>query len=340
MPNHATSASEAALHPAYLRLLQAVLQRQGVDAAPLFAAAGIGAAELASDATSIDAARLQRLAVAALRTSGRPWLGLELGAAAQVLSHGPLGLAAAASGSLRQALALIARFLALRAPLLRLRVIEREGSVLLELQAHALSGDAARFVLEAALVMLEQLLAALCARDFSVARIELPWPAPPWSRHYASFLRARLAFDRPFARVHLPASLADAAVLSADPQALAFARAECERRLQQGAPGRELLAALRRRLLSCEGGYPDAAEVAAEFGLSLRSFHRALQREGTRWRVLLDEARRERACALLRDTALPVEQIALRLGYAEASNFSRCFRRWCGVSPRDWRQGL
>lgn len=338
MPNRAAIAIDAALHPAYLRLLQAVLQRHGVEAAPLLAAAGIAAAELESDAASIDAGRLQALAEAALRASGRPWLGLELGAAAQVLSHGPLGLAAAASGNLRQALALIARFLALRAPLLRLRVIEREGGLMLELQAQALSGDAARFVLEAALVMLEQLLAALCARDFSAARVELPWPAPSWARHYASFLRARLAFDAPLARLRLPAALADAAVLSADPQALAYARAECERRLGEGAQGRDLLAALRRRLLRCEGGYPDAAGVAAEFGLSLRSFHRALQQEGTRWRALLDEARRERACALLRDTQLPVEQIALQLGYAEASNFSRCFRRWCGVSPKDWRQ--
>lgn len=334
----ASSVPEAALHPAYLRLLQAVLERQGVASAPLLAAAGISAVELESDAAGIDAPRLQRLADDALRVSGRPWLGLELGAAAQVLSHGPLGLAAAASGSLRQALDLIARFLALRAPLLRLRVTEGQGGVALELRVQGLSGEAARFVLEAALVMLEQLLAALCARDFAAARIELPWPAPPWARHYPSFLRARLSFEARLARLLLPSALADASVLSADPQALAFARAECERRLGEGAPGRELLAALRRRLLRCEGGYPDAAEVAAEFGFSLRSFHRALQQEGTRWRALLDESRRERACALLRDSHLPVEQIALRLGYAEASNFSRCFRRWCGMSPAAWRQ--
>jgi AraC-like DNA-binding protein len=52
---------------------------------------------------------------------------------------------------------------------------------------------------------------------------------------------------------------------------------------------------------------------------------------------LLDEARQERACRLLRETDTPIHAIAERLGFADASNFSRCFRRWCGVTPRDFR---
>ena len=53
----------------------------------------------------------------------------EFGAAVPVLSHGPLGLAASASRSLGEALALIARFLALRAPLLSLQVAPATGGL-------------------------------------------------------------------------------------------------------------------------------------------------------------------------------------------------------------------
>lgn len=332
--------ARAALHPAYLRLLVAVLARQGLDALPLLRAAGIQPEALSSEAL-IDAARLEALVTAAVSASGKPWLGLELGAAAQVLSHGPLGLAAAASGTLQDALTLIARFLSLRAPWLALSLGEEGPGLTLVLTPIPGLVTSRRTLLETALVMLEQLIIGLTARSTDGIEIELPWRAPDWARHYASYLRARCRFvaEGESARMTLPQSLAAAPVLSADPAALAYARAECQRRLAEGAAGRDLLAALRRQLADPRGPYPDAATMARRLGRSLRSFHRDLAAEGTRWQTLLDEARRERACALLTDTRRPIADIALELGFAEPSNFSRVFRRWTGWSPGAYRAG-
>jgi len=36
---------------------------------------------------------------------------------------------------------------------------------------------------------------------------------------------------------------------------------------------------------------------------------------------------------LLRDESLSREQIAERLGYSDAANFARAFRRWTGRTP-------
>ncbi len=330
-------ASTPALHPAYARLLLMQLRRHGLDAEFVLAEAGLVASELEGDQNLIDRERLRRLVTSALRASGRPWLGLEFGAAVPVLSHGPLGLAASASGNLAEALALIARFLGVRAPLLRLEVSRVVGGLWARFEVEPDLGEVRMFVLEAALVMLERLLQGLCARDFALARIELPWPRPAWARHYSAFLVSPLRFDARAARLWLPDTLARAACLSSDPAALAFARAECERRLAQANPRLDFVAALRRRLQACEGDYPDAPQMAAKLGLSPRSFFRRLADEGLRWRSLLDEARCARALQLLRETDLPVEQIAGRLGYADASNFSRCLRRWCGRSARELR---
>jgi AraC-like DNA-binding protein len=41
---------------------------------------------------------------------------------------------------------------------------------------------------------------------------------------------------------------------------------------------------------------------------------------------------------LLRASTLPVNSIAWSLGYADASAFSRAFRRWSGMTPREWRE--
>ena len=340
MPRPVPAADDApGLHPVYARLLLALLARQGVPTAPLLAEAGLAAAALDGDETPVPAGKVQALVAAAMRESGRPWLGLEFGAGGPLLSHGALGQAAAASGSLRQALELAARFIGLRAPMLRLSLRESGDGLSLRLEPTvALSPEVRRFVLEASLLMLERLLQALSGRDFGAARVELPWPAPAWAPHYPAFFSATPRFGARHAGLRLPAALADAPCLTADPRALAEARAECERRLAAGSAGRDLVAALRRRLLRCEGAYPDAATVAAEQGLPLRSFYRALAREGVAWRELLDEARRERARGLLLETTLPIEAIAERLGYADASNFARCVRRWFGTGARELRR--
>ncbi len=337
-----TGAAAPGLHPMYLRLLAAALARHGLDAADVLAAplaeAGIDWSTLAHRDALLPMPALPPAIAAALGASGCPWLGLELGAQAQPFSHGAVGLAAVASGSVRQALEVACRFVALRAPMLAMALREDARGLALVIEEAQPLGEARRFVLEATAVMLERLLQALSARDLGEAAWELPWPEPAWSAHYAGFLAGRRRFGARRCALRLPRALADAPCLGADPAAYAFARAECERRLAEGAAERDLQARVRRRLWTCEGAWPDAASMAAALGMSPRGFFRALAAAGASFRGLLEEARAERARRLLRDTSLSVEAVALQLGYADASNFSRCFRRWSGASPSAWRR--
>ena len=40
---------------------------------------------------------------------------------------------------------------------------------------------------------------------------------------------------------------------------------------------------------------------------------------------------------MLADNQLSITQIALELGYSDAANFTRAFRKISGVSPSQWR---
>ncbi|WP_288479786.1 helix-turn-helix domain-containing protein, partial [uncultured Pseudomonas sp.] len=51
-----------------------------------------------------------------------------------------------------------------------------------------------------------------------------------------------------------------------------------------------------------------------------------------------DERRCRLACRQLDQGALPLEELALRLGFADPRSFQRAFRKWTGLSPLGYRQ--
>jgi hypothetical protein len=75
-------------------------------------------------------------------------------------------------------------------------------------------------------------------------------------------------------------------------------------------------------------------EVARSFGMNRRTFARRLQESGTTFRALLDAVRFDAARVLLRGSAVSLEDIANRLGYADVTAFARAFRRWSGGISR------
>jgi AraC-like DNA-binding protein len=86
-----------------------------------------------------------------------------------------------------------------------------------------------------------------------------------------------------------------------------------------------------------DGAMPLSA-VALALGYSERGLRRQLERSGTSYRKLVDEARAQRARDLLATTALPIQTIAFALGFETPSNFGRSFKRWTGTTPNAFRE--
>lgn len=77
--------------------------------------------------------------------------------------------------------------------------------------------------------------------------------------------------------------------------------------------------------------------LAQALGTSPRSIHRRLQKEGTAYQDILRDLREQLAKHYLRDSAKSITDIAFQLGYNDASNFARAFKRWTRQSPNDYR---
>jgi YesN/AraC family two-component response regulator len=94
------------------------------------------------------------------------------------------------------------------------------------------------------------------------------------------------------------------------------------------------------RLLEEElcGGNPTLEHLAARLHMSPRTLHRRLGEEGTGFRQVLAQLRRELAARHLHDARLAISEIAFLLGFSEVSAFHRAFRRWTGWRPLAYRR--
>ncbi|HEY7817075.1 MAG TPA: helix-turn-helix domain-containing protein, partial [Vicinamibacteria bacterium] len=95
-----------------------------------------------------------------------------------------------------------------------------------------------------------------------------------------------------------------------------------------------------RRLLTEElcGGRPTLEHLAARLHMSPRTLHRRLDDEGTTFRRIVTDVRRETAERHLREPVLAIGEIAFLLGFSEASAFHRAFKRWTGRRPLEYRR--
>lgn len=101
-----------------------------------------------------------------------------------------------------------------------------------------------------------------------------------------------------------------------------------------------------RNLLSATpfDDWPVFGDLAARLRTTESTLRRRLESEGISFQEVKDDLRRDLAINLLCNSARPVEDIALELGFKENSAFYRAFKKWTGLSPGSYRatklQGL
>lgn len=85
--------------------------------------------------------------------------------------------------------------------------------------------------------------------------------------------------------------------------------------------------------------WPDLDVLSRLLNLSAATLQRRLLAEGTNYRQLKDELRRDIAIELFSNSSLTVAEVAARTGFQETSAFHRAFRKWTGASPGMYRHG-
>ncbi|WP_067568543.1 AraC family transcriptional regulator [Nocardia acidivorans] len=188
-------------------------------------------------------------------------------------------------------------------------------------------------------VMLRRVRAAV-GRQVAPVRVRLTQPPGPGRGYLVDeFGTGNIDFDAP----HSEITFLDVGALptGSDPRlgALLSRHAELSLAAAHAAPTwhDKLRAAVHQ---SMAAGALDLADVARRLATSPRTLQRRLQEEGTSWRAEVDAARHRHAVDLLRETALPLQSVATRVGYTDARALRRAFQRWTGTNPDAFRRGV
>jgi AraC-like DNA-binding protein len=301
----------------------------GLDADRARAAASIDPRANPDALLSIDRVTAVWADLVAQRPS--PELATELGFAAPIGCFGIVDYLAGSSSTLEGAMRALATHFSGIARDMRLTL--RASATGHTLSAHAPDNPARE---ELTLAITVGRFRRLAAGPFALERLSLRQRFAGPTRHEVLY-GCPVDVGAPESAMHVTRATSAMSLSTADPQ-LASALASAAAQLGFGGPETsEVEAAVRSRLRDLLAqGRGDAASVARTIGTSERTLHRRLAGAGLSYQSVLDAfRRRESERLLLAGAALP--EIALALGYSDQSAWSRAFKRWAGVSPREWR---
>jgi AraC-like DNA-binding protein len=318
-----------------LHLLELV-RRWHVSESALLSGSGVTRAVLEDPQGSVPIETCVAIIERARALTGEPGLGVYLGLQMRASAHGYLGFAAMTSPRLADAIRLMIQYAPIRTTAVTLRGSIEGDMGVLTFHEEADFGPARDALLLSILVGIWQSGCGLTGRELAV-QMDLAIPEPPYFERFARALPPT-RFDRPANQLAGPTRGLDTPLIQADPTAVRLAREQCDRLAQSlGLDGR-VGGRVRVVLARGDGGYPSIEEAAKDLGMSARTLRRRLADEGLTFAALLNEQRKEGALAMLRSRRLSVDDIAARLGYSNAANFTRAFRQWTGTTPTAYRK--
>jgi AraC-like DNA-binding protein len=270
-----------------------------------------------------------------------PALGLRLGRHATVRDLGLVGYVMGASATLGQALDRLGRYYGILREGVECRMERRGAGAAIVLHAAALDASSVRQEVDARIAAILTICRELVGQRIVPGTVDLPYgQVHGLGEHRRMFGSARFRFDQSYGALQFGSGDLARAIRTADGTLARYLERlavdmrgdlESSRSASFGSDVAHVLAA------NLRSGSASISDAAASLGLSDRTLQRRLRYEATTFTEVLEQVRRQEAERLLSGSLLPIDQVAVRLGYGESSTFYRAFHRWHGVTPGTFR---
>lgn len=267
-----------------------------------------------------------------------PALGVAAGQRYHFTAFGALGFALVSSQTVRDALEVGLKYIRLTFAFCRFAMRDSDTHTVITMDVSQLPESVRRFILERDSACLITLQRDLFNTPSLLESLHFSFADPGYTEAYEQFYQIRPQFNADNNKAVLDRARIQRRLPQANELALRSAEQQCEALLNQRRHRGGLAAQLRSYLATHATHMPGMEEAASALYMIPRTLRRRLNNEGTRFAELRDEVRQTLAQEYLSGPRLSVEQIAERLGYAEATSFINAYKRWYGVTPHQHRR--
>jgi len=319
-------------------ILVDVGQRHGLSRGQCLAGTAVTASRLADPQATITAAQELRLIRNLLKHLGDAVpLGLEAGQRYEATSFGIWGFAVLNARTMRQAVEVGVRYARLTTAWCAPRIEDRGEQAVMTVRVDGLPADVSQFLLERDAAILMSIQRSMVPVRIPLEQVTCSFPRPPYHAAVDDYFGAPVRYDQPENLIAVHRMLGTLPVPSHNTAFFRRCEQECERLLDSHQRMEGLAGQVRQCITRhLQAGAP-LERVCEALGMHRRTLHRHLAKEGTDYASLLEETRQTLAQQLLATTDFSVEEIALQLGYRQATNFIRAFKRWQSVTPLQWQ---
>jgi AraC-like DNA-binding protein len=170
-------------------------------------------------------------------------------------------------------------------------------------------------------------------------RVCFPYENPGYSDLYEKIFGCPVYYNRKDCKLSFPKEVLDIPNELANKDVLELCIRQCEIIHEDIKTNDTISNEVEALIMTSNCQIPNASEVAQQLGTSVRTFYRRLHDEGITYNGIVEKMRRHLAEEYLRNTNVPIKEIAYTLGFSEPGNFFRAFKRWFGITPLKYREG-
>lgn len=312
-----------------------VLVSCGADQTKLQQKSGIQAQQLLDAESRFPVDRHLKLWFAGGALLQQPAIGLRMGALSNPYLRGIVGLVFIASADLQTAVDNKIKYTRILADHISLNLTKTND--IFSVTYSILEGYFHRYEIERVFSGFLNWISMFVGHTVVPAEVSFQYEKPPSYKMYQKCFGDNLVFDQAQNRITFSSELLNHKNTKFNEYLYSILCTRADKMLQKLGLQVDFLTSVRSTIAGrlCYGDFA-AADIANAHNMSIRTFHRKLKENGKTYQNILDNVRKKMAISYLQQSDCRSQSVPYLIGYNDERAFQRAFKRWTGVSPRQY----